>query len=292
MIDGLLIVDKAEGSTSADVVRQVKRALQSKTGHLGTLDPFATGVLPICLGEGTKIAQFLAVADKEYEGTIRLGAATDTGDRTGTVTEERPLPEDLSPPRLAAVAESFRGQQMQTPPMYSAIKKDGTPLYKLARQGVTIERQPRPIRIDRIALEPLDTSTVAFRVACSKGTYVRVLAEDIAMALGTVGHVQTLRRTAFGLFRIEAAIPLDRLPEGRDLPLISLRDALQELRELILAPGEDERVRHGDQGLLLRCPAGTVDGEAAKLIAADGRLLAVVTWDATRRWQYARVINP
>jgi tRNA pseudouridine55 synthase len=211
-MNGLVLIDKPEGLTSAEVVRRVKRRLGGKVGHLGTLDPFATGLLPLCLGEATKIAQFLNTADKRYAGVIQLGAATDTGDRTGQTVDRAPVP-DLAHIDLAALAGRFTGERLQTPPMYSALKRDGVPLYRLARRGMTVERTPRPVRIDRLTLDPVGTDRLAFDVACSKGTYVRVLAEDIGAALGTPAHLAALRRTAFGAFRIDRAVPLARYEE-------------------------------------------------------------------------------
>ncbi|HYD48363.1 MAG TPA: tRNA pseudouridine(55) synthase TruB [Terriglobales bacterium] len=288
-MDGLLIVDKPEGATSADVVRKVKRALHTKTGHLGTLDPFATGVLPVCIGQGTKVAQFLSIADKEYEGIIQLGWSTDTGDRTGREVARLPVPA-ITVTDLARIGAEFVGERMQTPPMYSAIKREGTPLYRLARQGVTVEREARPVRLDALELQLATADSLSFRVACSKGTYVRVLAEEIATALGTAGHLQSLRRTGFGRFHIDTAITLDQLlADATAPPMIGLRDSLAHLRELVLAPGEEQRARRGEQALLLRLPPGKQD-EAAKLISAGGELMAVVV-AAKGKWEYARVFT-
>jgi len=188
-LDGILLVDKPAGITSAGVVREVKRAHRARSiGHLGTLDPLATGLLPLCVGAGTKIAQFLGAESKAYSGTIRLGVATDTLDVEGTVVAEGPVPE-LAAARLAEVARGLTGPGEQRPPMYSAVKQQGRKLYELARAGVTVEREPRPVTIHRLELAsvPDAPGTVAFAVLCSKGTYVRVLAEDVARALGTVG---------------------------------------------------------------------------------------------------------
>lgn len=288
IVDGVLIVDKPEGKTSAEVVRVVKRRLGCKTGHLGTLDPFASGVLPLCLGDGTKIAQFLNTADKEYRGTISLGSETDTGDRTGRVTATAPVPQ-LSPLQLGGVAERFLGESLQTPPMYSAIKRSGTPLYKLARQGVTVERSPRRVRIRTLTLIDAGGESVGFTVSCSKGTYVRVLAQDIARALGCVGHLETLRRTRFGRFRVEEAVALEEV--SRDaLPLIGLREALQGLREIRLDATAAQRARQGFEPVLATIPHG-VENEIVKLVAPDGALTSVIVMEGVRRWRFARVFG-
>lgn len=288
MMDGVLIVDKPEGVTSADVVRVVKRRLRCKTGHLGTLDPFASGVLPLCVGEGTKIAQFLNAADKQYTGLIRLGDATDTGDPTGRVISTAPVP-PLDAAALERAGARFLGDTMQLPPMYSAIKRDGTPLYKLARQGVEVERQPRRVRIEAIMLTRADATQIGFSVTCSKGTYVRVLAQDIALTLGSVGHLATLRRTRFGPFREDDAVSLAR-PEDEPFHVIGMRDALGHLREIELAAADVRRARQGYAPLLGLLAPGALN-EAAKLVGPDGQLAAVIAMDRQRGWRFVRVFG-
>ncbi len=284
--DGLLIVDKPAGATSADVVRIVKRALGCKTGHLGTLDPFATGVLPLCLGEGTKLAPFLNEDDKEYEGIIRLGRAMDSGDVTGSVTEEAPVPE-LDALAVESVALRFRGESMQTPPMHSAIKRQGVPLYKLARKGIEVERAARAIRITALDLRICDPTGLQFRIACSKGTYIRVLAADMARALGTVGHVETLRRTRFGSFGLSSAVALDTIVPG-NVAVIGLRDALAGMCEMELDATAAERARGGYEPVLRALDSGK-PGEHGKLVGPDGDLIAVVVADAGGHWHFVRV---
>jgi len=287
-MDGILLVDKPEGMTSADVVRVVKRCLRVKTGHLGTLDPFASGVLPVCVGEGTKIAQFLNTADKEYVGRIRLGSATDTGDPTGTVTTTAPLPA-LRAADLVAVARCFTGERLQTPPMYSAIKRHGTPLYALARQGIEVERAPRHVHIHALRLAGVGDGRVEFSVTCSKGTYVRVLAAEIAVALGTVGHLEVLRRTRFGPFRLEDAIALDALDHAA-AHVIGLREALLGLREIRIDAAGVQQARHGQVQVLRSLPPGT-PCEAVKLIGPNGELASVVVVDHGGGWRFARVFG-
>jgi tRNA pseudouridine55 synthase len=286
-MNGILIVDKPKDLTSADIVRIVKRRYRCKTGHLGTLDPFATGLLPICVGEGTKIAQFLNDADKEYVGTVQLGSQTDTGDPTGTVIRQADVP-SISDEQLAAVARLFVGEQMQTPPMYSAVKQQGTPLYKLARQGVEVERQARPVKITEFELHAQGSGVIGIRVACSKGTYVRVLAEDIATRLGTVGHLQSLRRVRFGRFTESQALTLSEIEAGGVTP-IDLRDALGHLDELVLDANAARQARHGFQPLLtslgLRPRAAAV-----KLVSPEGELAAIIAADRAS-WRFLRVFQ-
>jgi tRNA pseudouridine55 synthase len=286
--DGLLIIDKPQGMTSASVVHVVKRRFQCKTGHLGTLDPFATGVLPVCVGEGTKIAQFLSIATKTYTGIIRLGRQTDTGDLTGAVIGTAPVP-PIAPEQLVELEHRLRGEVAQVPPMYSAIKHHGTPLYKLARRGIEVERQPRQIHIDMLNLTAQDESAVAFSLSCSKGTYVRALAEQIGISLGTVAHLETLRRTRFGAFRIEQALALDAI-EQTDVPLIGLREALPHLREIRVDEAAARRVRQGYEPVLTTI-TGSEKDEAAKLVGPAGELAAVIVSDRYGRWRFARVFT-
>ncbi len=288
MMDGMIIIDKPLRMTSADVVRVVKRQLGCKTGHLGTLDPFASGVLPLCLGEATKIAQFLNTVDKEYAGVIRLGIETDTGDPTGTVTATGHVPQ-LSAATLSRLAEQLCGESLQMPPMYSAIKRRGVPLYKLARQGISVERQPRPIRIHALELTDVGDGNVSFCVACSKGTYIRVLAQQIAACVGSVGHLASLRRTRFGPFSLEQAVHLDTLGHGPP-PLIELRAALSHLREIPVDAATAERARHGYAPVLAGLRSGQPN-EAAKLVDPTGELAAIVVMDRSGRWRFARVIG-
>lgn len=283
---GVLLIDKPEGMTSADVVRVVKHQLRCKTGHLGTLDPFASGVLPVCIGDGTKIAQFLNTSDKEYTGRIRLGHETDSGDLTGRVTRTAAVPE-ISAAQLAELAKRFLGESLQIPPMHSALKHHGVPLYALARQGVAVERQPRPVRIDTLQLAVHEPGAVTFNVVCSKGTYVRVLAQDIAVALGSVGHLDVLRRVRFGNFQITQTISLDAVGQP-SVPVIGLREALRHLREIQLDVPAARRARQGYAPLLRSIPLGTSD-EAVKLVDPSGALASVISMNAMGQWRFARV---
>jgi tRNA pseudouridine55 synthase len=227
---GVLVIDKPVGPTSFDIVRQVRRALGTRrAGHGGTLDPMASGVLPICLGEATKLAQFLLDADKEYEATLCFGVETDTFDATGTVTQQRDAA-DLTEGAVERALDRFRGPIRQVPPRYSALKLNGRPLYDYARAGEEVEPAPRTVVVHELALVSWSAPTaVVLRMRCSKGTYVRSLAFDLGRALGPGAHLTALRRTRSGPFRIDEAHPLDALETA---PLIGLSQALAHLPAL------------------------------------------------------------
>jgi len=209
--DGVLLVDKPSGLTSHDVVDRIRRRFGfKKVGHCGTLDPIATGLLVIVLERATKLQSHLMAVDKAYEGIMRLGVSTDSQDADGKVIAEKPVPQ-LTPADLEQVFTRFRGDIQQVPPMISAIKYKGQPLYKLARKGRTIEREPRAIHIYDLRLLTLDPPNAGFRVQCTKGTYVRTLCSDIGDALGCGAHLAELRRTRSGQFDLKDAQPLDTL---------------------------------------------------------------------------------
>lgn len=216
--------------TSNDVVRKVRRLLGTKrVGHCGTLDPLATGVLPVAVGFGTRLVEFLMAGEKRYRATMRLGAMTDTLDAEGTVVEERPW-QAITATQLHEVFAAFTGAIEQVPPMYSALKKDGVPLYKLARQGVEVERAARSVEIRRLELLEFAPPLATFEVVCSKGTYVRTLAHDVGLALGCGAYLTALRRTRNGVFDETDAVTLsdleERLASGAAPPLLGLLDAL------------------------------------------------------------------
>jgi tRNA pseudouridine55 synthase len=209
--DGVLLVDKAAGMTSHDVVALVRRRLQiQKVGHCGTLDPLATGLLLLTLGRGTKIQDLLMAEDKEYSGTMMLGAKTSTQDKDGEVIERREVP-PLEEKTIRAAFEKFRGDFYQTPPMVSAIKQAGVPLYKLARQGKTVEREPRLVHIYRYSIDRVTLPEIDFTVVCSKGFYVRTYAHDIGAELGCGAHLYSLRRVKSGRFDVASAITVDEI---------------------------------------------------------------------------------
>jgi len=212
--DGVLLVDKAEGMTSHDVVAILRRKLDiKKVGHCGTLDPLATGLLLLTIGRGTKIQDLLMSEDKEYVGALQLGTSTSTQDRQGEVIEERPVPE-LKEDTIRAAFEKFRGDFYQMPPMVSAIKQGGVPLYKLARQGKVVEREPRLVHVYRYTIDRIALPEIGFSVVCSKGFYVRTYAHDIGETLGCGAHLKALRRTKSGRFDVANAISVDAIKNG------------------------------------------------------------------------------
>jgi tRNA pseudouridine55 synthase len=213
-IDGVLLVDKSQAMTSHDVVAITRRALNTKkVGHCGTLDPLATGLLIITIGRGTKIQDLLMSEDKEYIGTLKLGEETDSQDSDGQVTKSSPVPE-FTREQIDAAFAKFHGDFYQTPPMVSAIKKDGVPLYKLARQGKVVEREPRFVHVYAHEILAIRPTEIDFRVVCSKGFYVRTYAHEIGAELGCGAHLKALRRTKSGRFSVEGAITIDELKAG------------------------------------------------------------------------------
>ncbi len=213
-IDGVLLIDKAAGMTSHDVVAIARRTLGTKKiGHCGTLDPLATGLLILTLGRGTKIQDLIMAEDKEYVGTLKLGEVTDSQDADGVVTETKPVP-PLTREQIDAAFAKFQGDFYQTPPMVSAIKKDGVPLYKLARKGQTVEREPRFVHVFAHQINEVRLPEIDFRVVCSKGFYVRTYAHDIGQELGCGAHLRSLRRTKSGKFSVDLAVSTEALKNG------------------------------------------------------------------------------
>ncbi|MGI9201632.1 MAG: tRNA pseudouridine(55) synthase TruB [Woeseiaceae bacterium] len=226
IVDGLLLLNKPAGLSSNQALQRVKWLLNAKkAGHTGSLDPAATGMLPLCFGEATKVCPYLLNADKTYRVSAKLGVATDTGDAEGSEIERQDVPA-LSADQWNEVLQSFMGDSEQIPPMYSALKKDGKRLYELARKGQTVEREPRPIRIDAIELLEAAGSRLVFRVACSKGTYIRVLVEDLARQAGTVAHTATLHREVVGDFKAADMHDLSALEAAAEAGPESLRQHL------------------------------------------------------------------
>lgn len=216
-MDGIVIINKPKNCTSHDIVQKAKRILNEKVGHTGTLDPMATGVLPLLVGKGTLCSKYLINHDKIYDVKLTLGRKTDTADSEGTAIEEKDIPKGVfQKEKLERVLESFLGKQEQMPPMYSAIKVKGKKLYEYARKGEKIEIQPRPIEIYQMEWKQMEEKRkeIQFRVACSKGTYVRSLCEDLAERLGTVGYMSGLNRIQVGNFKIEDAITMEDLAQN------------------------------------------------------------------------------
>jgi len=249
-IDGLLIIDKPQGVTSLEVVREVKHHLGVKrAGHIGTLDPFATGVLPVALNEGTKLIPFITDEPKEYEATLKLGEETTTDDLTGKVTSSRPW-EDVSHDIIRSVFQTFLGKIRQIPPMFSAIKIGGMPLYRWARKGVEVERREREVEIFGLQVEEICPPQVRFKVSCSKGTYIRSLGRDIGREIGCGAHLLQLKRIRSGPFNLEQSISTERLKGLSTLSLpfpgwIPLEEALPSLPEMIGDERLIRKVRHG-----------------------------------------------
>ena len=256
IVSGVLLIDKPQGMSSQQVVSKVKYLLKSdvhdskKAGHTGTLDPMATGLLPICLGEATKFSHYQLDAIKSYQAIIKLGEQTDTGDAEGQIIATIPVP-NVTQAMLQSVTEQFLGEIMQVPPMYSALKKDGKKLYELAREGIEVERAARPLTIYELSLTPLSDQQLQLTVTCSKGTYVRVLAEDIAKALGTVGHLTALRRIQTGDFEIANAITLADFAAldvaARFDKLLAVDACIHSLPSLLLDDSQSKRVQQGQR---------------------------------------------
>ena len=229
-MDGLILINKQKGFTSHDVVNVIRKKLNTKkVGHTGTLDPNATGVLPILVGKATKISKYLMEHDKTYIATIKLGEKTDTGDNEGQVIEEKSIPADLKKEDINNALQNFFGKQKQVPPMYSAIKINGKKLYEYAREGKEVKLEAREIEIYKIELLEYQNNKIKFEVECSKGTYIRTLCEDIAKKLGTVGYMEELQRTKVNNFRIEDSILLDDITlENAEKNMIKIEEVFKE----------------------------------------------------------------
>ena len=235
-MDGIIIINKEKEYTSHDVVAKVKKILnEKKVGHTGTLDPNATGVLPILLGKGTKLSKYLINHNKIYETTLKLGEKTDTADIEGKIIEEKDVKkENLSEENIVKILQKFIGKSKQVPPMYSAIKVNGKKLYEYARKGQTIEIKPREIEIYSIELLNINNNEITFRVHCSKGTYIRTLCENIAEKLETVGYMKDLKRIEVGEFNIKNAITLKELENKKGKAVISIEDFLKDKNTITL----------------------------------------------------------
>jgi tRNA pseudouridine55 synthase len=269
-IDGVLNVSKPAGWTSHDVVGKVRRSLGvRKVGHAGTLDPMATGVLPILLGKATRASEYLMDWDKEYEAVLRLGQNTDTQDATGAVIQERSVV-GITEEAIRAVVSTFSGDIQQVPPMYSALKVSGRPLYKLARAGKTVDRKPRPVTIHQLEVLSVDIPEVSIRVACSKGTYIRTLCVDIGEALGVGAHLRQLCRTRVGPIHVEDSVsPLDMdsefLLQDNHKVLWSLDAVLSHLPEVMIDSSMVARALNGAP-----IPQSSVLGESARASSEVG----------------------
>ena len=266
MLCGILLLDKPLGLSSNAALQRVRTLLEGvKAGHVGSLDPLATGMLPICVGEATKVAGELGAARKRYRFRVALGARTASGDAEGEVIERAPVP-PLDPATVEGVLERMRGRGQQIPPMYSALKREGEPLYRLARAGVTVERAPRAIELAELSLTALEEGpALRLEALCSKGTYVRVLAEDVARGLGTVGHVTQLRRMYVEPFEHEPMETLESIDaqraRGHWPRLLAPDAALASLPAIHLTPDQARRVRMGQSVITGPRESGAGDSE-------------------------------
>lgn len=279
-MNGLLLVDKPCGLTSFDVVRKVRRwARTRQVGHCGTLDPAATGVLPVAIGSATRLVEYLMAADKEYLAVMRLGTVTDSQDGDGRVLATYPC-DAVDRAALEAAAHTLVGAVRQVPPMHSALKRDGVPLYRLAHQGLSIEREAREIRVDAIDVLDVVLPDVSLRVACGKGTYVRTLCHDFGALLGCGAHLAALRRTRCGRFAVGQCHTVDALEAltaaGAELTLISCAEALGDWPGLAVRPEAFARLANGVAPRLddVDAPSIPAEGAAVRLLVA-GELAAV-----------------
>lgn len=297
-IDGIALLDKPGGMSSNQALQRVRRLLSAaKGGHAGTLDPMATGMLPICLGQATKACGTLLGSTKAYRARVALGAATDTGDADGMVVEESAVPALAREP-VERVLAGFTGAIEQVPPMYSALKRDGRPLYELARRGEQVPREARPVRIDRLDLMSVGPRELAIEVVCSKGTYVRVLGEDVARALGTCGHLVELRRLWVAPFEGECMVTLEAIEGwagangtvGETTPwLLPVDRAFTGLPRLDL---DDLQSLHLRQGRVLAASAAAPGTGRARVYGPDGGFLGLVEVDQAGQVRVERLFVP
>jgi tRNA pseudouridine55 synthase len=296
-LSGILNVDKPAGMTSHDVVDAIRRlAGQRKVGHAGTLDPMATGVLLVCLGQATRVAEYLMRGRKRYRATVVLGAATDTYDGEGEIVSSGG-PTDFSQEQIQAALAGFVGRIEQVPPLYSALKRDGQPLHRLARQGKTIELESRPVEIEEMSLLDWTSPSLVVELTCSPGTYVRSLAHDLGQRLDSGGYLEALVRLSSGRFTLEQAASLERLGEAFEhgeegTYLLPLDEALLDWPAMIVGADDAQRIVQG-QPVSGRPPS--MDGDEAPLRRAyslDGDFLAIMTYhSATERWRPRKVFG-
>jgi tRNA pseudouridine55 synthase len=277
MVHGILLLDKPLGLSSSAAVQRVRRAFgRIKAGHTGSLDPLATGMLPICLGEATKVAGYLLEGDKEYEFTALFGARRSTGDMEGEVVEEAAVPADLGA-ALQAVLPQFHGPVSQVPPMYSALKRDGQPLYRLARQGIEVEREARAVVIHSLVVEGVEGASARLRARVSKGTYIRTLAEDLARAVGSCAHLTALRRSSVAPFPATGMVTLDAVEAAPDsVTLLAPDAALAYMPAVSLDAERSRRLRLGQS---VSCEQEVAQEAAAstlvRIYAPDGQFSGI-----------------
>ena len=291
---GILLIDKPEGPSSAQVVHRAKVIFGAqKAGHLGTLDPFASGLLLLGINEGTKIADVFLSAAKRYRGVMVLGVATDSQDGTGNVIETRPVPA-LDTEGLKRLEARFTGELQQVPPMFSALKKDGVRLYRLARQGREVPREPRLVRVEALRLAQIGKAEVELDVTCSRGTYVRTLAADMGAALGCGAHLKSLRRLSCGRLRVEQAVPLARLEQEKKAPAEALVPLAAALGHLVAVTWDNRwiaRLRMGQQEVLGQLGKPRAEEKLAPILDRQGNLAALAEWSEGAGWRLARVFR-
>lgn len=297
-IDGIFNIDKPVGITSHDVVARVRRLTgQKRVGHAGTLDPAASGVLPILLGQATRVAEYLSESGKAYRATIRFGIETDTYDAEGRIVGEADV--TLMRSDIERVLPGFLGGQMQRPPIYSALKRDGQPLYALARAGKSVEIEPRPITIESLDIIDWNTPLLVLDVVCSKGTYIRSLAHDLGERLGTGAHLAALVRTRSGPFQLEASIGLDALAEAFtegtwQRYCFAMDEALLDWHVAILGDDNEARMHYG-QSLTFTTVTAMAGDTLLRAYSLDGRFLGILRYESQGRqntsiWQPHKVI--
>ena len=303
-ISGILNIDKPAGMTSHDVVDRVRQISgQRRVGHAGTLDPLATGVLVVCLGQATRVAEYLMASDKVYRAQIRLGVSTDTHDAEGQVTATAEV--DVGEEEVREALASFAGSIQQVPPMYSALKREGVPLYKLARRGITVEREPRSVEIHDIELLDWNPPLLTIRVQCSPGTYIRALARDLGQKLDCGAHLQSLTRLASGHFTLEKAVSLDKLAKAFAYfgeaqykqgdwqeHIHPMDEALLDFEPIVVDAQTEKRIRHGQQVEAPPQAEGEEEGGLRRAYSQKGELIAILIHDPqTGLWQPKKVFK-
>lgn len=279
---GIIVIDKPQGLTSFDIVRKVRRLCKTRrVGHAGTLDPLATGVLPVAVGWATRLVEYMMEGEKTYQATLKLGAVTDTQDSEGEILDERDW-QHVDRAAVDSAIDDFRGAIKQLPPMFSALKKDGQPLYKLARQGVEVEREPRDVVIHSLTIDAFDPPYITLTARCSKGTYIRTLCHDLGLKLGCGAHMTQLRRLACGQFDVSMAQSLDELQAmvaaGKPVPLKSPAEALADWPSLHLSGQPLMRLQDGVAPNMSDLDAAELSpGDKLKFMA-EGELVAVANF--------------
>jgi tRNA pseudouridine55 synthase len=293
---GLLLIDKPAGPSSAQVVHRIKECLGARrVGHLGTLDPFASGLLLLGINEGTKIADLFLHASKSYRGVMVLGVETDSQDATGKILQVRAVP-SIEQAELGKLERQFFGDLQQVPPMFSALKRQGVPLYRLARQGKEVPREPRAIRIEKLRLNQLTANEIELELTCSRGTYVRTLVADMGKFLGCGAHLKSLRRIACGHLHVDQSLTLDELERlnSREVRLLALEKVLEPLHAIIWDMRLVSRLRLGQQEALSELAKPVGGKRLARILDPHGTLVALVEWieEIPRgRWRLIRVFQ-